>query len=113
MPLAIPSAHIRFAGVTHGYLFRRGNFTSIDFPGSDFTEIWGIHPQGDMIGRYRIAADGTNRTRGFFLSHDGTFTDISVGTHLHTLPTGISASRRHCRLLPRYEFPRGYARLSA
>ena len=78
-------------GVTHGYLFRRGNFTSIDFPGSVFTEIWGINPRGDMIGRYRIAGDGTNRTRGFFLSHE-TFTDISVGTHLHTLPTGISAS---------------------
>jgi uncharacterized membrane protein len=74
---------------THGYLLRKGEFTTIDYPGADATEAWGINPRGDIIGRY--TRQGVPGVRGFVLSH-GTFSDISIGNHLITLPTKIGAS---------------------
>jgi probable HAF family extracellular repeat protein len=75
---------------THGYLWTNGNVTRIKFPGAISTEAWGINPQGDVVGRYRVAGDA--RTFGFLLS-GGVYSDISVGSHLHTLPIKISPAR--------------------
>src|SRR5687767_13538581 len=74
---------------THGYLLRDGEFTSIDYPGAAITEAWGINPRGDIVGNYTIG--GVPGIRGFLLTR-GTFTDISIGNHLITLPTKIGAS---------------------
>ena len=74
---------------THGYVLRDGEFTSIDYPGAAITEAWGINPRGDIVGNYSLPRE--SRIRGFLLSH-GSYTDISIGNHLITLPTKIGAS---------------------
>ncbi|MGI8741112.1 MAG: hypothetical protein ACR2NN_00800 [Bryobacteraceae bacterium] len=43
------------AGVTHGFLLSGGQYTTIDFPGTNGTELYGINPQGDMTGVYTLA----------------------------------------------------------
>lgn len=74
---------------TYGFLWRKGEVTTIVFPGAISTEAWGINPRGDIVGRYRIAGDAG--TFGFLLRR-GVYTDISVPGHLHTLPIKIAAS---------------------
>ena len=74
---------------THGYVLSNGDVATIDYPLAATTEAWGINPRGDVIGRYTRA--GVAGVRGFLLSH-GSYTDISIGNHLITLPTKIGAS---------------------
>jgi len=56
------------ANKTHGFLFRKGEFTTIDFPGADVvsTQARGINPQGDIVGFY-VSKDaaGVSHTHGF------------------------------------------------
>jgi hypothetical protein len=59
------------AKVTHGFLLRNGEFTTIDFPapaGENVvsTQARGINPQGDIVGFY-VARDasGVSHTHGF------------------------------------------------
>jgi hypothetical protein len=56
---------------THGYLLERGIFTTIDFSGSENTELWDIHSRGyskssatiarpqAFMGFYTIGANST------------------------------------------------------
>ena len=56
------------ANKTHGFLFRKGEFTTIDFPGADVvsTQARGINPQGDIVGFYVSKdAGGVSHTHGF------------------------------------------------
>jgi len=57
-----------FANKTHGFLLRKGDFTTIDFPGEDVvsTQARGINPQGDIVGFY-VSKDtlGKLHTHGF------------------------------------------------
>jgi uncharacterized membrane protein len=56
------------ANKTHGFLLRKGEFTTIDFPGADVvsTQARGINPQGDIVGLY-VSKDalGVSHTHGF------------------------------------------------
>src|SRR5437899_647800 len=56
------------ANKTHGFLLRKGEFTTIDFPGEDVvsTQTRGINPQGDIVGLY-VSKDalGKLHTHGF------------------------------------------------
>src|SRR5713226_1700966 len=56
------------ANKTHGFLLRKGEFTTIDFPGEDVvsTQARGINPQGDIVGFY-VSKDalGKLHTHGF------------------------------------------------
>jgi len=56
------------ANKTHGFLLRKGDFTTIDFPGEDVvsTQARGINPQGDIVGFY-VTKDATGKllTHGF------------------------------------------------
>ena len=48
-------------------------FTQIDFPGAASTQVWGITPDGDMVGGYVSPDNSTHgflRTRGEFISID-------------------------------------------
>jgi predicted membrane protein len=52
----------------HGFLRERnGTLTTIDFPGSTFTEVLAINPAGTLIG------DFGNNFQGFLRTPDGTF----------------------------------------
>jgi probable HAF family extracellular repeat protein len=44
-----------------------GGFTVIDVPGALWTRIFGINPEGDMVGSY---ADASNRVHGFLLREE-------------------------------------------
>jgi hypothetical protein len=52
-------------GKSHGYLLRKGNLSSIDFPDAVFTAAIGINPQGDIVGFYK-SADGVSH--GYLLT---------------------------------------------
>src|SRR5260221_14386483 len=56
------------ANKTHGFLLRKGEFSTIDFPGADVvsTQARGINPQGDIVGLY-VSKDalGKLHTHGF------------------------------------------------
>jgi hypothetical protein len=58
------------AGI-HGFLLSDRAFTTIDFPGAVSTELTGISPQGDIVGRYVTAGAGHR-----FLLSGSTFTTI-------------------------------------
>ena len=40
-------------GVSHGYQWSGGQFTTIDVPGAIFTGAAAINPEGNVVGRYR------------------------------------------------------------
>ena len=74
-----------------------GTFTTIDNPngvnGPVGTALWGINPQGDIVGNYW----DSNVVMHGFLWHDGVFTPIEDpkagnGSFQGTQPSGISAS---------------------
>jgi hypothetical protein len=46
----------------HGFLLLDGEFTLIDFPGSDVTDVFDINDDGVMVGRY---LDGNGMQHGF------------------------------------------------
>jgi uncharacterized membrane protein len=59
----------------HGFLYRGGVFTTIDFPGANYTEVWRINDNGQVLGRYQSGNGGTHvfllaLASGTFLSID-------------------------------------------
>src|SRR5229473_454452 len=62
-----------------------GAFTSIDFPGANYTDARGINPRGDIVGLYV----GAGVTHGFLLS-GGEFASIDVPGASFTGPREIS-----------------------
>jgi hypothetical protein len=61
--------------VPHGFLLRKGTFTTIDPPSSTFTALLGINPEGDIVGFYAGSSVGSG---GGFLLRKGRFTNIDV-----------------------------------
>ena len=77
-------------GGSHGWVRDRdGNFTTIDFPGSAFTNVRGINAAGDMVGVYRDVANGPNR--GFLRSADGAFSTLGYPGATVNRALGINA----------------------
>jgi hypothetical protein len=65
------------AGSEHGFVYRNGVFTTIDFPGAVLTNARGINPEGEIVGLYvAVDPDGVSRTHGFLLGKDGSFRKI-------------------------------------
>lgn len=73
-------------GVAHGFLLRKGVFTTIDVPGATFTSARAINARGDIAGRMQDAA-GVDHA---FLLHDGEFTQIDVPGAVATVGRGIN-----------------------
>jgi uncharacterized membrane protein len=40
----------------HGFLLDQGSYTTLNVPGSTFTEAWGINDAGQIVGKYGDAA---------------------------------------------------------
>ena len=80
---------------THGFLLRKGEFTTIDAPGASFlgpptssgTAASGINEQGDIVGSFNDAADNIH---GYVL-HNGVFTIFDAPTSNITNPTAINS----------------------
>jgi probable HAF family extracellular repeat protein len=75
------------AGVTHGFLRSKGQFTSFDFPNAAFTGAYGISNAGDIVGRYRDAAGDTH---GYVYS-GGKFTNIDIPGATQTAVSAINS----------------------
>lgn len=63
------------ASSVHGFIYKNGKYTQVDFPGSTETEVLGINDKGDIVGVYQIS--GPLNFHGF-LRHDGEFTTIDA-----------------------------------
>jgi uncharacterized membrane protein len=70
----IVGGYIDASQVSHGFLFRDGNVTTIDFPGASGTFAFGINDRREIIGIY---ADNTNAQHAFLLRND-VFTNIDL-----------------------------------
>jgi len=73
-------------GVTHGFLLRRGLFSTIDFPHASLTFARAINARGDIAGLFQFE-DGIEQG---FLLHDGQFTQIDFPHTTSTTPRGIN-----------------------
>jgi probable HAF family extracellular repeat protein len=72
--------------VFHGFLLSDGVYTTIDPPGSTYTQAWGINDSGQISGLYN---DSASYTHGFLLS-GGEFTTLDFPKAVATLATGIN-----------------------
>jgi len=59
----------------HGFVYGKGHYQQVDYPGSSETEVLGINDSGDLVGVYQIA--GPLNFHGF-LRHEGQFTTIDA-----------------------------------
>ena len=79
---------------THGFLLDKGVFTTIDFPGSSFTEAVGINGRGQIVGFYLDAErtiHGFLRDRGRGARRgEGVFTTIELPGALATSADDIN-----------------------
>lgn len=73
-------------GVGHGYLLRKGVFSTIDFPGASFTSAFALNARGEIAGRF-TDADGIDHG---FLLRDGEFTQIDYPGAAATFARGIN-----------------------
>ena len=72
-----------------GFIESNGSFTSVDVPGADATQVFGINNRGQIVGtstNYSI-----NKSTGFIYS-GGRFTSINVPGAYETTPLGINDS---------------------
>jgi len=73
-------------GVFHGFLLRKGVFSTIDFPGASLTAAFALNARGDIAGRF-VDANGIDHG---FLLRDGEFTQIDFPGAVATEARGIS-----------------------
>jgi probable HAF family extracellular repeat protein len=71
---------------THGYVLDRGEFTTIDPPGSGLTQARGINSRGQIVGFFA----GGNGTHGFLYDR-GEFSTIDVPGAVRTIASGINS----------------------
>lgn len=74
------------AGVTHGFLFHQGAFSTIDFPHASFTAPKAINARGDIVGR---VIDAAGNEHGFLL-RDGHFKKVDYPGASATTARGIN-----------------------
>jgi probable HAF family extracellular repeat protein len=60
------------ANVWHGFLYKKGKFTSLDPAGSTLTFVWGINNAGQAVGTFQDTATPSNH--GFLYSPPSFFT---------------------------------------
>jgi len=73
-------------GVGHGYLLRKGVFSTIDFPGASLTAPFALNARGDIVGFFE---DDNGTDHGFLLS-DGKFTQVNYPGASGTWARGIN-----------------------
>jgi hypothetical protein len=87
-------------GVTHGFVLKKGVFTSFDPPGSTFTVPNWISPQGVIVGQF---FDSSGVSHGFVLA-GGNYTTVDFpgapGTGLTSLNPSAQMSGFRCDAAP-------------
>ncbi|HET6176469.1 MAG TPA: hypothetical protein VFE61_06035 [Candidatus Sulfotelmatobacter sp.] len=69
----------------HGYIYRGGRFTAINYPGAQNTFAYDINMAGEIVGCW---TDLTDTSHGYFRK-GGTFTDIEVPQAMSTCARAI------------------------
>jgi hypothetical protein len=76
---SISGFYIDGAGVNRGFLIFKGQFTTLNFPGSTFTQAFGLNNKDEVVGVYMVGS----ATHGFIFD-DGRFESVDdpegVGT---------------------------------
>jgi hypothetical protein len=70
---------------SRGYVVTRGMLTYVDFPGSTFTALWDVNPDGVMVGHYML----NSRLNGLLIDADGYHT-LNVDHSTMTVARGIN-----------------------
>jgi uncharacterized membrane protein len=71
----IVGSYFDSSGNEHGFIYRQGRYTPVNFPGATETEVMGINDAADIVGVYQL--QGPLNFHGF-LRHNGTFLKINV-----------------------------------
>ena len=79
--------YIDAAGIDHGYLLHKGNFTTVELTASDGGHVHGINDAGDIVGQYFVG----NKYHGFLLS-GGAYTAIKFPDARNTRANGINSA---------------------
>ena len=74
------------AGNSHGFTLINGVYTSLDYPGSPYTDAFAINGQGEVAGYY---ADTAFVIHGFVRRH-GSYSSVDYPAALQTVVTGIN-----------------------
>lgn len=83
------------AKIVHGFVFRNGVPSAIDYPGTENgpavirTQAEGINPQGDIVGAYKLAGEPAIVWHSFVLTRHGEFQNIDVAGWRGTVATAI------------------------
>ena len=80
-----------FCATPYGFIWNKGTFTSITFPGSNATVATAINTSGQIVGNYTTTALTPQKSNGFIYS-GGTFTTLNVSGAVFTQPKGINNS---------------------
>ena len=93
------------SGRSHGYVLRKGEFTTIDFPDAAGTVVAGtdargIGPNGEIVGAYLVAGEPAVNVHGYLLTKQGEFVAVNYPGHTNTiaqriLPDGTILGCRH------------------
>jgi probable HAF family extracellular repeat protein len=93
-------------GRLHGFLYREGNFTTIDYQDpvthvtADNTDARGINPNGDIVGTHWNNGEEAVAAHGYHRTPDGQFMPVHFPGHLNEilqriLPDGTILGCRH------------------
>jgi len=74
--------------VVHGFVFERGAFTTIDYPGVAFSLVTGISGRGEMVGWWQDA----NGVQHGYVRRDGVFATVDAPGSVATRIDGINVS---------------------
>ena len=81
------------AGRSHGYLWQRGEVTTIDYPEAAYTDARGISNGGEIVGTYRMPGEPALNFHGYLLQRDGAFSNVDYPGHTSTIAQRILPNR--------------------
>ncbi|MGH8865932.1 MAG: hypothetical protein ACREVZ_15015, partial [Burkholderiales bacterium] len=88
----IVGGYIDTSGALHGFLLKKGVFTSIDPPGATGAEATGINILGHIVGGWTDDPECSHCfTHAFLLTPRG-FKELAFPTALETVANGINAA---------------------
>jgi uncharacterized membrane protein len=76
-------------GVTRGFIYEGGTYTTVVYPGAASTQLRGVNPGGEIAGSYRMPGEPAVNIHGFVRSPSGDFTKADYPGHINTIPQRI------------------------
>jgi hypothetical protein len=88
----IVGSYLDSGGTSHGFVFNKGIYTTVSYPGAIGSGISSINDLGEMSGFYcsDIACDASAVFHGFVLSRNGTFTSFDPPGATGSEPSSVS-----------------------